>query len=95
MAFRALPERSAQLDTAPDEAVMLLDAAASSQSANELPVMIDAGYGIAEAELEAGPVPLALVAVTVTLYVLPLVSPVIVQLVVAEVQVDPPVAVAV
>jgi hypothetical protein len=38
---------------------------------------------------------LALVAVTVTLYVLPLVRPVIVQLVVAEVQVEPPVAVAV
>jgi hypothetical protein len=46
--------------------------------------------GVAEAEAEGLPVPVALVAVTVKVYGVPLVRPGTVQLVAAVVQVNPP-----
>jgi anti-sigma factor ChrR (cupin superfamily) len=46
--------------------------------------------GVPVAPAEAGPAPLAFVAVTVTVYAVPLVSPVIVQGLDADVQVNPP-----
>jgi hypothetical protein len=74
----------------PPEVRVVLASAASSQSLKFVPDSTVAGYGTALALLDAGPVPAALVAVTVTVYVVPLVRPVIVQPVVAVEQVAPP-----